>query len=105
MTTISLDEHALEEARRFNQKLSWAPRFHVRYRFTPLLLQGLLRLSQVGGTRGLIDRGYEVEQQIAAADGLSVPFRILRPVGPISGVMLDVHGGGWIIGNAPMNDA
>jgi acetyl esterase/lipase len=33
-----------------------------------------------------------------------VPVRIIRPKGPAKGVVLDFHGGGWVIGNAQMDD-
>ena len=32
-------------------------------------------------------------------------MRIIRPSGPVNGIVLDVHGGGWVIGNAQMDDA
>jgi acetyl esterase/lipase len=34
-----------------------------------------------------------------------VQVRIIRPRGPVAGIVLDIHGGGWVIGNARMNDA
>ncbi|MDN5398503.1 MAG: alpha/beta hydrolase, partial [Pseudomonas sp.] len=34
----------------------------------------------------------------------AIPLRILRPAGPPRGVVLDIHGGGWVIGNAQMDD-
>jgi acetyl esterase/lipase len=34
----------------------------------------------------------------------NVPVRIIRPKGQSKGVVLDFHGGGWVIGNAQMND-
>lgn len=33
-----------------------------------------------------------------------VPLRILRPSGPARGVVLDIHGGGWVVGSAGLND-
>lgn len=33
-----------------------------------------------------------------------VPVRILRPAGPPRGVVLDIHGGGWVVGSAGLND-
>ena len=103
-TTLALDEHDLVQARRFNRKLAWAPRFRLRHQFAPVFVQTLLRLSQLGGTRKLTRRGCRVEQRLAQADGLAVLVRILRPAGPVSGVVLDIHGGGWVIGNAQMDD-
>ncbi len=36
--------------------------------------------------------------------GAPVSVRIIRPRGKAKGVVLDIHGGGWVIGNAQMND-
>ena len=45
-----------------------------------------------------------METRSATANGLAVPVRILRPVGPVHGLVLDIHGGGWAVGNAAMDD-
>ncbi|MCF5171344.1 alpha/beta hydrolase fold domain-containing protein [Pseudomonas canadensis] len=82
------------EMRRFNQKLAWLPRFKIRNRVTPRLIQALLRVSQKIKQAPLADTHY--------VD--SVPVRILRPGGKPKGVVLDIHGGGWVIGNAQMDD-
>lgn len=34
----------------------------------------------------------------------AVPLRILRPPGQARGVVLDIHGGGWVVGSAGLND-
>lgn len=82
------------EMRRFNQKLAWMPRFKIRNRVTPRLIQALLRASQK------IKRAPVAETRLVG----SVPVRILRPSGKPKGVVLDIHGGGWVIGNAQMDD-
>lgn len=82
------------EMRRFNQKLAWLPRFKIRNRVTPRLIQALLRVSQTIKKAPLADTHY--------VD--TVPVRILRPSGKPKGVVLDIHGGGWVIGNAQMDD-
>jgi acetyl esterase/lipase len=41
---------------------------------------------------------------VAQADGHQVPVRVLRGAQPVTGVVLDFHGGGWVIGNAAMDD-
>ncbi|WP_312495315.1 alpha/beta hydrolase fold domain-containing protein [Pseudomonas cremoris] len=84
----------LDEMRRFNKKLAWMPRFKIRNRVTPRLIQALLRVSQK------LKSAPAVEIQYAG----SVPLRILRPSGKPKGVVLDIHGGGWVIGNAQMDD-
>jgi acetyl esterase/lipase len=88
------NEAELAQMRRFNQKLAWLPRFKIRNRVTPRLIQALLRVSQT------LKRAIPAESRIVD----NVPVRILRPSGKPKGVVLDIHGGGWVIGNAQMDD-
>ena len=104
MTGILVDAAALDDARRFNRKLAWAPRFRIRNRVMPALIQGLLRASQVGGASKLARRGISVRTLMAHAGGHQVPVRVLRGPEPVTGIVLDFHGGGWVIGNAAMDD-
>jgi acetyl esterase/lipase len=104
MTVISFSDQTLAEARRFNRKLAWMPRFKIRNRFTPPVIQALLRLSQLGGRRKLERHGLTIERRVINADKLRVPVRIIRPAGPVKGLVFDIHGGGWVIGNAQMDD-
>lgn len=87
-------ETELAQMRRFNQKLAWMPRFRIRNRITPRLIQALLRVSQT------LKKAPVAERKTLG----SVPVRILRPSGKPKGVVLDIHGGGWVIGNAQMDD-
>ena len=87
-------EAELVQMRRFNQKLAWMPRFKVRNRVTPRVIQALLRTSQ------RFKKPPVVERRLVGG----VPVRIMRPDGAPKGVVLDIHGGGWVIGNAQMND-
>jgi acetyl esterase/lipase len=105
MTKIPLDDRALHKVRRFNRILAWLPRFRIRNRFTPMLVQALLRASQLGADGRMRRRGIRLAQQVAEADGLRVPVRVLRPPGAVRGVVLDIHGGGWVIGNPCLDDA
>ena len=102
--TLAFDRATVDEARSFNRKLAWLPRFKISNRVMPFLIQSLLRLSQQAPDRSLARAGVTVEQRIARIDGSSVPVRILRGNRPARGVVLDFHGGGWAIGNAQMND-
>jgi acetyl esterase/lipase len=102
--TLAFDRATLDEARSFNRKLAWLPRFKISNRVMPFLIQSLLRLSQLAPDGALARAGVRVAPRVARADGLSVPVRILRGSRPARGVVLDFHGGGWAIGNARMND-
>ncbi|MEG2902728.1 MAG: alpha/beta hydrolase fold domain-containing protein, partial [Massilia sp.] len=102
---LTFDDATLNEAKRFNARLARAPRFGSRHRFMPPLVQGLLRLSQVGADRKLRRAGLQVETRMVGLEGVQVQVRIIRPRGPVAGIVLDIHGGGWVVGNAPMNDA
>jgi acetyl esterase/lipase len=102
--TLAWDSETLEDARSFNRKLHWAPRFKINNRVIPMLIQSLLRLSQFGADGKLAREGISVTRYAAHTDGLRVPVRILRGASPARGVLLDFHGGGWAIGNAAMND-
>jgi len=93
-------ERELAQVRAFNRKLAWLPRFKIRNRLTPRLIQALLRVSQVVGAKKMREHGLTAERKILD----TVPVRIIRPKGRPRGVVLDFHGGGWVIGNAQMND-
>jgi acetyl esterase/lipase len=102
---IDIDAKDLAEARRFNRRLAWSPRFRVPNRIGVWLVQSLLALSQLGGDRKLRRAGISAEQRVVRVDGTTVELRLLRPSGPVRGIVLDIHGGGWAIGNARMDDA
>jgi acetyl esterase/lipase len=104
---VPIDDDMLDDARRMNARLARMPRFGMRWRLMPPLVQALLNLSQLGADGKLRRRGIGVERRTVAHDGVWVPLRILHPPGsgPAAGVILDIHGGGWVIGNARMNDA
>lgn len=99
-----MSEHELAQVRSFNRKLAWLPRFRVRNRLAPRLMQVLLQASQIGGDAKLSRQGVTVETRTVAVGNASVRVRIIRPAGPVKGVVLDYHGGGWVLGNAQMND-
>lgn len=102
MGTLRFDHATLQELRAFNRKLARMPRFGMRYRPLARLAQGLLRLSQTGAGRRLARVGIRAEER-RVADGVRV--RILRPdKGRVRAVVLDIHGGGWVLGNARMDD-
>ena len=63
-------ETELAEMRRFNRKLAWLPRFKIRNRVTPRVIQALLRAGQ------RLKRAPAAETRYAG----SVPVRILPTV-------------------------
>lgn len=91
-------EPELAQMRQFNKKLAWMPRFKIRNRITPRLIQALLRVSQK------VRKQHPAQTRLINVSGVQVPVRILRPQGTPKGVVLDIHGGGWVIGNAQMDD-
>lgn len=102
---MHVDAAMLDDLRRFNHKLARAPRVRYRGPFVPMLGQALLRLSQLGADARLRRKGLQVERRLLERDGDRVPVRVLRPAGALRGLVLDIHGGGWVIGNPEMNDA
>ncbi len=102
--SMSFSEQERAEARQLNRKLARFPRFKIRNRVMPVLIQSLLRVSQIGGGGKLTRHGLQAEKKIVSSNGVPVSVRIIRPKGQPKGVVLDFHGGGWVIGNAQMND-
>jgi acetyl esterase/lipase len=98
------DENELAQVRSFNRKLAWLPRFRIRNRVTPRVIHALLRASQINGAGKLGKHGLLAEKRLVRTGYVPVPVRIIRPKGKAKGVVLDFHGGGWVIGNAQMND-
>jgi acetyl esterase/lipase len=98
-------EREWAQVRDFNKKLAWLPRFRIHNRFTPRVIQALLRASQIRGAGQLLKHGLKAERKTVGVGDISVPVRIIRPNGKAKGIVLDFHGGGWVIGNAQMNDA
>lgn len=101
---IPIDQSDIAEVQRFNRILRRSPRFRIRNRLVPIMIQSLLKLSQLGSDRHVKAAGLRVEQTFAGIGSHKVPIRVLHPAGPVRGVVLDIHGGGWVIGNPRIND-
>jgi acetyl esterase/lipase len=104
LTRWPASQQELEQLQTFNRKLARLPRLKLYSRWVLRCVQGLLRASQVGGAGLLRKQGLSVETRRIELDGVTVPVRIIRPPTPAKGVVLDIHGGAWVIGNAQMND-
>ncbi|MFR0672899.1 alpha/beta hydrolase [Enterobacterales bacterium AW_CKDN230030176-1A_HGKHYDSX7] len=94
----------IEQMQRFNRTLAWLPRFRIRNRLAPTAIQTLLRAGQFAGMRSLSKHGLQARTRLGGLPHTPVPVRIIHPDGPSKGLVLDIHGGGWVIGNAQMND-
>jgi acetyl esterase/lipase len=91
----------IAEAEAYNRRLARAPRFRIRNRWDPLALNSLLRVSQVGADWRVRRAGVTLRNQRAG----TTPLRVMRGSEPARGVVIDIHGGGWAMGNATMDDA
>lgn len=96
----------LAAQRRINAVLARAPRL----RTDPWRVEAGQRLSLwLDAAAGRVTvprlrkRGVTVEI-VQTDDDQPVPLRILRPAGPPRAVILDIHGGGWVLGSAGLND-
>ena len=92
----------MDEVRRMNQRLRWAPRFRAPTPLGRLMIQTMLGAQAVVpmGTRGV-----RLSTRRIVWKGHEVSLRILRPAhGGTRAVYIDYHGGGWAIGTAAMDD-
>jgi acetyl esterase/lipase len=92
----------LDEARRMNRWLMYAPRFRAPSPLSRTMIQTMLRTSQALAPMGA--RGVAASMRRIEWKGRSIGLRILKAGGPVRGAYLDYHGGGWVIGNAAMDD-
>ena len=91
----------LDEARRLNRQLRWAPRFRAPSRLDKLMIQTMLGAQALmpHGVPGVTTRTRRISWK-----GESFSIRILLPIGEVHAVYVDFHGGGWAIGTAAMDD-
>lgn len=102
-TAIVCDASTLAQARRYNRLLALMPRLRIRNRHTPRVLQALLKLSQTGADFRLRRRNLQVRSvTVPNAPGVSV--RIIHSARPPRALILDFHGGAWVIGNPQLDD-
>lgn len=92
----------LDEARRMNRQLRWAPRFRAPTPLGKLMIQTMLGAQTAFMPHGV--RGVTTSTRMVQWKGYSASLRILQPAGEVRGVYVDYHGGGWAIGTAAMDD-
>jgi acetyl esterase/lipase len=103
--TIAFDDADLAATRQANRRLDRMPRLRLQSPLHRGLIQGLLALADRFGPDFAARRGVRSEMRTVDALGRSARVRILRPAGTPRGIHVHIHGGGWTIGNARMDDA
>lgn len=105
--TLTLTPAELKAARRVNAVMAVAPRLKISgwrlavgTRLNALASRASGRVSAAAlGRKGVTVSGLSID----TADG-PVALRILEPSGPARGIVVDLHGGGWVVGSAALND-
>jgi acetyl esterase/lipase len=102
---IEFDDGDLAATRGANERLARIPRLRLQSPVHRNLIQGLLAFANWVGPDFAAKAGVPAEERTVTALGRTARVRILRPPGPLTGVHVHIHGGGWTIGNARMDDA
>ncbi len=102
---IEFDARDLDATRTANRRLARIPRLRLQNPIHRALIQGLLGLADRFGPDFAAKRGVPAETRTVGALGRTAEVRILRSPGKTAGVHVHIHGGGWTIGNARMDDA
>jgi acetyl esterase/lipase len=102
---IAFDDRDLAATRAANKRLARMPRLRLQSPTHRNLIQGLIAFGNWVGPDLAVKAGVATEERTVAALGRTARVRILRPSGPLSGVHVHIHGGGWTIGSARMDDA
>ncbi|MBU1386110.1 MAG: alpha/beta hydrolase [Alphaproteobacteria bacterium] len=111
---MSLTVHQLQlspaqtvAARRVNAGMAHAPRLKlggwrlaVGMRLNSMLSSAAGRISSTALKR----RGVSVSLELIPGPGGPLPLRILSPADPPRALVVDLHGGGWVLGSAALND-
>lgn len=92
----------LAEALALNRWLRFAPRFKAPGAFSQMMIQSSMRVGQALVSQ--LAPGVRAGMRRVEWQGKKLNLRVLRADGPVRGVYLDYHGGGWSIGNAAMDD-
>ncbi|HEX8469496.1 MAG TPA: alpha/beta hydrolase fold domain-containing protein [Brevundimonas sp.] len=105
--TLPLTLAQTRAARRTNAVMAIAPRLklggwrlQLGVRLNPIAARAAGRLSAASLKR----RGVTVSSTSIGPATQPIPLRILQPSTPPRALIVDFHGGGWVIGSAALND-
>lgn len=101
---IQFDDADLAATRKANDFLARMPRLRLQSALHRNVVQGLLAFGNRVGPDLAARAGVATEERTVSALGRTARVRILRPPGPLHGVHVHIHGGGWTIGSARMDD-
>lgn len=109
LTVETLELTAAQErsARRINRGLALAPRLKTSGWGLALgqRLNGMLGYAAGAVSEATLKRrGLRISTLAIDGSGASLTLRLLEPAGPVRALIVDLHGGGWVVGSAALND-
>jgi acetyl esterase/lipase len=105
--TLKLTPAQTRAAQRVNAALALAPRLKpdgwrliLGQRLNGVVSQAAGAITEVALKR----RGVRLSTVTIPGPGGPLAIRLLEPAGPARALMVDLHGGGWVVGSAALND-
>lgn len=105
--TLALTPAQERAARRINKGLALAPRLKtdgwrlaLGQRLNDVVSQAAGAVTEAALKR----RGVQVSTTTIAGPAGPLTVRLLEPSGPVRALVVDLHGGGWVVGSAALND-
>lgn len=105
--TLPLTDAEARAARRVNAAMALAPRLKTNGWRLALgqKLNGTVSKAAGAVTEAALKaRGVRVSALTIDGPAGPLGLRLLEPVGPPKGLIVDLHGGGWVVGSAALND-
>lgn len=104
---LQLTPAQIRAARRVNAGMAHAPRLKlggwrlaVGMRLNNVVSAAAGRMTSAALKR----RGVSVSSEVIPGPAGPLPLRLLLPAGPPRALVVDLHGGGWVLGSAALND-
>lgn len=104
---LSLTPAQTQAARRVNAALALAPRLKPAGWRLALgqRLNGVVSNAAGAVTQAALKRqGVKLAAATIPGPGGALGMRLLEPAGPARALVVDLHGGGWVVGSAALND-